>query len=71
VVEHCSPSNHKGFDGLSPLGTAWIASGGMFMPSARTVWTVVIFLLGIAKVQSQAAAIKIKSISTTEHQTQV
>src|SRR3984893_8329179 len=40
VVEHSSPSQiTSASTAFSPLGTAWIASGGMFIPSARTVWT--------------------------------
>src|SRR6266478_7922857 len=40
VVEHCSLLQiTSASTAFSPLGTAWIASGGMFMPSARKVWT--------------------------------
>jgi hypothetical protein len=37
VVEHCSLLQvTRASTAFSPLGTAWVASGGMFMPSART-----------------------------------
>src|SRR5207253_6872166 len=40
VVEHSSPSQiTSASTAFSPLGTAWLASGGIFIPSARTVWT--------------------------------
>src|SRR6266851_5574668 len=40
VVEHRSPPQITSVStAFSPLGTAWIASGGMFKPSARTFWT--------------------------------
>ena len=40
VVEHSSPSPiTSASTAFSPLGTAWRASGGLFLPSARTVWT--------------------------------
>src|ERR1700733_11204885 len=40
VVEHSSPSQiTSASTASSPFGTAWIASGGTCVPSARTVWT--------------------------------